>query len=324
MRRTRWIAPLLLVALAATGGSLSFAQGQYPTRDIEFIIPFAPGGPADAAARLIAPLIQAKLGQTIVLTNRPGGGGAVGAAHVAAARPDGYTVFATVNAPLSVAAATRSVPYKLDDFIALGQYMVDFQLVAVRSDAPWKTLDELMHHAKTNPGKLNYGSAGLGTISYFNMEMLKLATGADIVHVPFQGTGPVKNAILGKQVDVAASAAGAMLPLARSGDIRLLVTTARHRLADFPDVPTMVEKGYPDASLSTWAALFVPKGTPTAIVDKLAAALKEAAADPSLAAASQKVGMAVEYRDGEATRTQMEREFASVKRAAERLGIGKK
>lgn len=322
MRRSRIIL-LALAALAALGARAGFAQSDYPRHELEFIIPFAPGGPADAAARLIQPLLMQKLGQPIVLTNKPGGGGAVAAAYVAAAKPDGYTVLASVNAPLSVAAATRRVPFKISDFVPIGQYMVDFQIIAVHRDAPWKTLDELIAYAKANRGKLNYGSAGLGTISYFNMEMLKLATGADIVHVPFQGTGPVKNAILGKQVDVAASAAGAMLPLAKSGDIRLLVTTAHGRLHDFPDVPTMAEKGFPDASLSTWAALFVPKGTPQPVIDRLGAALKAAAADPSLAAKAATAGMTVEYRDGETTRKQMEQEFAAVKRAAEKLGIGK-
>jgi len=322
MRRPR-IVLLVLAVLTLAGATAGVAQSDYPNHQIDFIIPFAPGGPADAAARLIQPLLMQKLGQSIVLTNKPGGGGAVAAAYVAAAKPDGYTVLASVNAPLSVAAATRRVPFKIDDFVPVGQYMVDFQIIAVNRDAPYKTLDDLIAYAKTHRGQLNYGSAGLGTISYFNMEMLKLATGADIVHVPFQGTGPVKNAVLGKQVDVAASAAGAMMPLAKSGDIRLLATTSHGRLRDFPDVPTMVEKGFPDASLSTWAALFVPRGTPQAVVDKLGAALRAAAADPSLAAAAEKAGMTVEYRDGETTRKQMEREFAAVKRAAEKLGIGK-
>ncbi len=314
------IAALTLVAVASGRG----AAQSYPTREIEFVIPFAPGGPADAAARLIAPLMSKRLGVPIVLTNKDGGGGAVGAAHVAGAAPDGYTVLAAVNAPLSVAPATRKVPYGLGDLAAVGSYMVDFQLIAVHASAPWKTLEEFVGHAKRNPGKLTYGSPGLGTVSYFNMELLKLNTGIEITHVPPRGTGPVKNAILGKHVDVATSAAGAMLPLARSGDIRLLVTTAPRRLADFPDVPTMVDKGFGEASLSTWAGLVVPARTPRAIVDRLAAALREAAADPALADTARKAGLNVEYLDPTAMAAQIQREFTAVKTAADRLGIGQK
>jgi len=322
----RKIAVVSLLALLLTGGgSWALAQTDYPNRPIEFIIPFPPGGPADTAARIIQPQISAALGVPVVLVNRPGGGGALGADFVAKARPDGYTVYATTNSTLTIITAMQpDLPYRLTDFTPIGSYIADLGVITGRSGGPWKTLEELVEYAKKNPGKLSYGSAGLGTVSFFTMELFKLAFGLDIAHVPFQGTGPVKTAILGGHVNLASSGFGSMAPLIKAGDLIPLVSTAPKRVAAFPTVPTMAEKGFPEATLNIWMGLYVSAKAPKEIVDKLVKALDKTMKDPAVIAAVEKVGMTVDHRDPDATRKLLESEHEAVKQVVTRLGIGKK
>jgi len=296
----------------------------FPSREIELIVSFPAGGPADTAARIIAPKLSAILKVPVVVVNKTGGGGAVGADYVAKAKPDGYTVYASTNSVLTISPhLVRNLPYKLSDFTPLGAYGVDLGVITVRGGGPAKTLEEFVEYAKKNPGKLSYGSAGFGTVSFFTMEMFKLAYGLDLAHVPFQGTGPVKNAIMGGHVNVATSGFGSLAPLIKSGDLVALVTTSPRRVAAFPSVPTMVEKGFPDASLNIWLGLYVPAKTPKPVVDVLVKALAEAARDPAIAAAIEKAGMQVDYRDPAETQKLLDTEGANVSRVIEKLGIGK-
>ncbi len=300
------------------------AQPAYPTRPIEFIIPFAPGGPTDTAIRIIQPQLSANLGVPVVLVNKAGGGGALGMDAVAKAKPDGYALAATVRSTLTILPATQpDVTYKISDFAVIGSYAVDSQVVLVKAGAPWKTLEELVDYAKKNPGKLSYGSAGLGTNSFFTMELLKLAYGIEITHVPFGGSGPVKNAMLGGHVQVGAAALSPMLSVLKSGDVAALTTSATKRIAAISNVPTMTEKGQPDASLSTWAEIYAPAKTPKPIVDRLAQALAKTMKDPAVIAAIEKAGLVVEYHDPATTLTLIERENEVVTRVARKLGLGK-
>ena len=316
----------VLLAVAVTLGaspSSALAQG-YPARAVEFIIPFAPGGPTDTAIRLIQPALSASLGAPVVLVNKAGGGGALGMDAVAKAKPDGYTLAATVRSTLTILPATQpDVPYKISDFAAIGTYALDSQVVSVKSGAPWKTLEELVDYAKRNPGKLSYGSAGLGTNSFFTMELLKLAYGLDIGHVPFGGSGPVKNAVLGGHVQVGATALSPVLSVIRSGDVTALVTSAGRRNPAIPGVPTMAEKGQADASLSTWAELWAPAKTPKPVIDRLVQALDKTMKDPAVVAAIEKAGLQVEYNDPAATLRLVERENEAVRAVAKKLGLGK-
>src|SRR5438876_3850997 len=221
--RTLMVAVAAMVALV--GVAPSGAQVLYPTRPIEFVIPFAPGGPTDTAIRIIQPQLSANLGVPLVLVNKAGGGGALGMDAVAKAKPDGYTLAATVRSTVTILPATQpDITYKISDFAVVGSYVVDSQVILVKAGAPWKTLEDLIDHAKKNPGKLSYGSAGLGTNSFFTMELLKLTYGLDMTHVPFGGSGPVKNALLGGHVQVGAAALSPTLSVIRSGDVVALVT----------------------------------------------------------------------------------------------------
>ena len=318
--RIALVAIALVLGAPPAGG---LAQS-YPTRPVEFIIPFAPGGPTDTAIRLIQPQLSANLGVPVVLVNKAGGGGALGMDAVAKAKPDGYTLAATVRSTLTILPATQpDVAYKISDFAAIGTYAVDSQVVVVKAGAPWKTLEELVDHAKKNPGKLSYGSAGQGTNSFFTMELLKLAYGLDIAHVPFGGSGPVKNALLGGHVQVGAAALSPVLSVIRSGDITALVTSTTRRSPAVPNVPTMTEKGHADASLSTWAELWAPAKTPKPVLDRLVQALDRTMKDPAVVSAIEKAGLQVEYNDPAVTLRLVERENEVVRTVVRKLGLGK-
>jgi len=314
-------AALLAVALLAAGPAA--AQTDYPSRPVEMIVVFPPGGPADTAARIIQPALQAVLGVPVALVTKGGAGGALGMDAVARARPDGYTLAASVKTTMTILPVTRrDLPYRVTDFAIIGSYALDSQGILVRASAPWKTLGELIDFAKKNPGKLSYGSAGVGSISHFNVELVKAAHGLDITHVPFAGTGPLKNAILGGHVDIASTAFSPMIPLVRSGDLVALATTTPRPIPGV-NAPTLAEKGLAEASLNTTMQLYAPARTPREIVDKLVRALERVMKDPAVGAALEKAGMIADYRDPEETRKGIESEQQAVARVAAKLGLVK-
>jgi tripartite-type tricarboxylate transporter receptor subunit TctC len=313
---------LVLAALAALTALLAGAD--YPARDVELIVSFPAGGPADASARILAPRLSQLLGVPVAVVNRTGGGGSVGADYAARARPDGSVVYNSTNAAFTISPLVlKDITYKTSDFVPIGAYAADLGVVTVRAGGPARTLEEFVEYARANAGKLTYGSAGLGTVSFFTMELFKQAFGLDITHVPFQGTGPVKNAILGGHVNVACSGFGSLAPLIRSGDLIPLVTTAPRRLPEFPQVPTMAEKGFPDASLNIWMGLYVPARAPRPVVDALTRAFTVAARDPAVLAALDKAGLQGFYRTGEETARLLAQEAATVAKVADRLGLRK-
>ncbi len=320
MRRLLTLAAVLAI-VGAVGPTM--AQ-QYPARPIEFVIPFATGGPTDIAIRVIQPQLSANLGVPVVLVNKAGAGGALGMDTVAKAKPDGYTLAATTRSTVTIVPATQpDVAYKLSDFAVVGSYAFDSVVVLVKSGGPFKTMEELVEHARKNPGKVTYGSAGLGTNGFFAMEMIKQAYGIDLAHVPFGGSGPVKNAILGGHVPVGAPALSAVHAVIRSGDLFPLVSTASKRLPAIPATPTIGEKGHPEASLSTWMEIYAPARTPKPIVDRLSAALEKTMKDPAVVAAVEKAGLVAEHHDPEDAQKLIERESEMVSRLAKKLNLGK-
>ena len=314
------LAALTLPLLAAE----ATRAADYPSREIELIVSFPAGGPADTGARIIAPKMSSLLGTPVVVINKTGGGGATGADYVAKAKPDGHTVYAATNSVLTISPTIlKNIPYRASDFAPIGAYAWDLGVITARAGGPARTLEEFVEYAKKNPGKLSYGSAGLGTVSFFTMELFKQAYGLDLTHVPFQGTGPVKNAIMGGHVAIATSGFGSLAPVIKSGDLIPLVTTSPKRVAAFPNVPTMAEKGFPDASLNIWLGLYVPARTPKPVVDVLVKALAQAAKDPAIAAAIEKAGMHADYKDPAETQKTLDVEAATVAKVAEKIGLGK-
>ena len=322
MRKALVLAVLIALALPPLGGRAGAAD--YPMREIEMIVSFPAGGPADTSARILAPKLSANLGFPIAVVNKPGGGGSLGADYVAKVKPDGYTIYNSTNSALTISPTIlKDIPYKVSDFTPIGAYAADLGVITVRAGGPAKTLDEFVEYAKKNPGKLNYGSAGLGTVSFFSMELFKLAYGLDIAHVPFQGTGPVKNAIMGGHVTVATSGFGSLAPLIRSGDLIPLVTTSPKRVPAFPNVPTMAEKGFAEASLNIWMGVYVPAKTPKPVVDVLTKAFNQAAKDPAVVGALEKAGMQAYFHTSVETLKLLDTEAAAVAKVAEKLNLKK-
>ncbi len=312
-------------ALAAVLGGPAGAQSDYPNRRIELVVPFPPGGPNDTAARIISPVLSTLLGVPVLAVNRPGLGGAIAADATAKASPDGYTLFYPTNTVLTILPAMQpnDVKDRYADFVAIASTMADFGTVTSRADAPFKTYEEMVSYAKKNPGKLSYGSAGVGTLSSFAVEILKMSVGAEITHVPFQGTGPVKNAILGGHVQLASGGFSSLGPMIKSGDVKALFTTSPRRIASYPDVPTATEKGLPEATINLWMLLAAPTGTPAAVVDKLAGALDKTMKDPGVVAAVENAGMVVDFQGPAATQKMLASERDLVRKVVKQLNIGK-
>ncbi|MSQ54743.1 MAG: tripartite tricarboxylate transporter substrate binding protein [Betaproteobacteria bacterium] len=322
IRRSKFAGRLVILSIAAAAsGSLNAQTADYPAREIEFVVSFPAGGPADGAARALGPLMSAALRQPVLVINKPGGGGAVGSDYAARARPDGHSVYVSTNSVLTISPHLKKLSYKVADFTPIGAFAVDLGVVAVRNTAPARTLEEFVDYVRRNPGKLSYGSAGFGTVSFFSMELFKAAYSLDLLHVPFQGTGPVKTALMGGHVLVSTSGFGSLAPLIRSGDLIALATTSPTRVAAFPNVPTMAENGFPDASLNIWMALYAPAKTPKPVTDLLVRTLAQVAREPALAAGLEKAGMHLDYRDPAETLALLERESRAVARIVEKLDL---
>jgi tripartite-type tricarboxylate transporter receptor subunit TctC len=259
------------------------AAGQeYPTRPLRYIVPFPPGGSTDIMARIVAAALTERLGQSVVIDNRGGAGGTVGAEIAANATPDGYNIFACNIASLAVSPAIyRKLNYDpVNAFTPIGFIGSTPNAIVVHPSLPAKTLPEYIALAKSRAGKLNYGSPGIGTSPQLTMEMFKNAAGIDVLHVAFKGAGPALAATMGGQVDGMVSTLPTFLATTRAGKIRMLAITALTRSPDVPDVPTIAESGFPGFQVISWQGLCTPAGSPEAAVARLRAALAEVLALP--------------------------------------------
>jgi len=268
MNRTLYAFVSLFAAVLAAPGAI-LAQ-DYPTRPITMVVPFPPGGSTDAMARIIQDPMGQALGQTLVIDNRGGAGGSTGAAAVANARPDGYTILLSVNASLTMNMyMQKSFPFDSKKAFAPITLLSDVALVlAVNSALPVKTVPELIDYARKNPGKLSYGSAGVGSGHHISGEILKQKTGIDMVHVPYRGGGPLIQDLVAGNIQVGFGTLPAVLPHAATGAIRIIAVAEKTRLADMPDMPT-INEFVPGVINIGWSGLFAPAGTSPAIVDKL-------------------------------------------------------
>lgn len=310
----------LLASLTCSGAA--FAQPAYPSRTISFVVPMAPGGPPDVISRMVIPQMASPLGVSIIVENKPGAGGAVGATVVAKSAPDGYTVLAVTNNALSVIPATRKdLEYSLKDFSAIGGFAVDPGVFVTRVSDGWRTIDDLIEHIRKNPGKLSYGSAGVGTTTHLAMEAIKARFGLDVLHVPFNGTQPAKLGLIGGHINIAVGPVSVMRPNIRSGELIALVTTSRGRIADLPNVPTVAEAGAPQAAFSLWVGLFVPAKTPKVAVDRLSAALAGALKDQKVIDSAEKSGMVLEMIEPVQAMSRLQAEYDSVTELAKSIRL---
>ena len=287
------------VATLAAGllTSLCTAQAQtYPDKPIKIIVPSAAGGPTDVPARLAQQILPSRLGQPIVIENRPGAGGAIGARAVATAAPDGYTLMAGNTSVLAVIpAVSTSAGYDPSkDFAPVANVSQSFQILVVHPSFPAKTLKEFLDYVKANPGKLNYANTGPGGLPHLTGELFKARTGIDIVPVSYRSGGESVTAVLSQAVQMTFESITILLPLIREGKVRALGITSAKRSPLAPDLPTMAEQGVADYEVLTFNGIVAPKGTPAAIVNKLNAAINEGLKTPQMQDTITKLGAVTE------------------------------
>jgi tripartite-type tricarboxylate transporter receptor subunit TctC len=268
-QRRRWRALLaaMLLALMAAGAQ---AQG-YPARPIRLIVPFPPGGSTDILGRALGQKLAEAWGQQVIVDNRPGAGGSIGAEAAARAAPDGYTL---LMAHIGTLAVNPALYPKLgydpaQDFAPVSMVAIVPNVLVVHPSVPAKTVTELIEYARRNPGKLNYSSGGNGSAAHLAMEYFKLQTKTDMVHVPYKGTGPALTDLIAGQVSLTMTGAPVVMPQVQAGKLRALGVSSPKRLDAFPDVPTIAESGVPGFDATQWYGVVAPAGTPREIVARL-------------------------------------------------------
>jgi tripartite-type tricarboxylate transporter receptor subunit TctC len=265
----------------------------YPDRMIKIVVPFTPGGPVDLVARLVAQHMAPALGQSVVIENRPGGGGVIGAKTVASAEPDGYTLlFGNVSTLAVIPAVTRNRDYDpARNFVPVAKVSDSPELLVVDPALPVHTVGELIAYAKAHPGALNFGSSGHGNATHLSAEWFKSKTGVDIVHVPYKGLSDVVTGLIGGQVAMAFGAIEGVLAMVQQGKLRPLAVTTAHRFPLVPDLPTMMESGVDGFMVTSFEGVVAPAGTPAAIVARLNAAINESVASADLQARFAQLGI---------------------------------
>jgi len=283
-------------AIAVAAGSAlagrASAQSAWPERPIRVIVPFAAGGNADTIARILQPRLQERLGQPVVVENRPGAGGSIGAEAVARARADGYTLLIGSNGPLSVNPAVQArLPYDAErDFAPVAMAMQVPHCLMVQAGAPWRSVADVVAASRARPDALGAGTAGVASATHLSLEAFKLASGAQILHIPYRGGGAAVPDFVAGNVPLLFTEFSTALPLHREGRGRILAVASAARLSALPDVPTMTEQGVAGFTAASYVGLVAPSGTPPEALQRLAAAMAAILADPDFRARMQAMG----------------------------------
>ncbi|MCC7271867.1 MAG: tripartite tricarboxylate transporter substrate binding protein [Alphaproteobacteria bacterium] len=295
----------LAAALSGLALSGAAAQGTFPAKPIQLIIPFAPGGATDLTSRALAKAAEKPLGQPIAIINKPAGGGAAAMQEVAKAEPDGYTLINFTAIQAAIAPHMRAVPYDTaKDFTPIMLYGAFNTFVAVRADSPYKSLGELLDYARKNPGVLTAGISVIGASSHLGMARLAREAGAQVTFVPFGGGAPAITALLGRHVGSAVTS-GEVLPHVQSGDVRLLATLMARRVPELPDVPTVRESGF-DWDINSWLGIAGPPNMPAAVVQKLEQAFLQAMDDAAFKKSMTDLAVATVRADAAGARKQLD------------------
>jgi tripartite-type tricarboxylate transporter receptor subunit TctC len=276
----RWFAAFAVISIlsmvAAPDSNKAFAQDGYPTRPVKLVIPYPAAGTNDVLARVVADKLQAKWGQPVIIENRSGGSGNIGAALVAQAEPDGYTLLVSSTPPLATNQSLyKQLSYKPEEFVPITNFGSVPNLVMVRKGLPVNSVSELIAHAKANPGKLVYGSQGVGNTPHLTANMFMTMTGTSMVHVPYRGETLVYNDMLGERVDVFFGNMAGAFAFYRGGQLKVLAALDKARSAAMPDVPTSAEVGLPDLLSGVWYAMVGPPKLKPELRDQIAKATIE-------------------------------------------------
>ncbi|WP_414596719.1 Bug family tripartite tricarboxylate transporter substrate binding protein [Achromobacter sp. F4_2707] len=292
-------------ALAAVGVGMLFtaapAHAAYPERAIQLIVPYAPGGATDVMARIVAPRLGEALGQTVVIINRPGAGGAIGSLSAAREAPDGYTIVMAVESSHAVNPSVQSKPSydPVKDFAPISNLANVLGVLDVSGNSPIQSFEQLITELKANPEKYTFGSSGNGGYSHLFGERFKSATQTDMLHVPYKGLGPALTDLMAGQIDVVFDNLPSSAGHIEAGTLRGLAVAAPERVPQFPDIPTYAEVGYPELNTPSWYGLAAPAGVPDDVLDTLNQAVKQALSTPEVIEQLERQGAIPDYTSRE-------------------------
>jgi tripartite-type tricarboxylate transporter receptor subunit TctC len=307
----------------ALAGAARAQDAPWPSRPLTMVVPFPPGGVADLVGRPVAAALEKQLGQPVVVENRAGAGGGLGMQQVARAKSDGHTLLMALSSisilPEADRVLGRAPMYAHRDLVPVARFTADPVVLAVRADAPWKTVADFVDDARRRPGQIPYGSSGNYGTMHVPMEMLAARAGAKLLHVPYTGAGPAVVGLLGGQVDALATGPSSIVQQVKAGKVRVLGSWGDARLASLPDVPTLKEAGF-DVAFSQWAGLFVPAGTPEPVVARLRAASRAILADAQMLQRFETLGTPLQYLDAPEFARFYERENDVLSDVVRRIG----
>jgi tripartite-type tricarboxylate transporter receptor subunit TctC len=320
----KMISVLLFTAVFLLGSASGLLGQGYPDRAVNLVIPMAPGDGLDVSGRLMAEELGKLFKVPIIPINKPGAAGTIGTNAVVMDKKDGYTILFTNNASIIYAKILHPEYVTYDSFkdlAALGLATVSPAFIVVRSDAPYKNFKELIEYAKKNPGKVRCGTPGVGSVSDFNVEIVKSLTGTEIITIPFKGASPAVTDLLGGHVEAVAAAAGPFISHIRSGKMRGILTSSKY--PEFSDIPTLKQLGYQQDLLGVWFAYFSPAGIPTPIARTLVSAIEKVVNVPNISSRLVQMGMIQEFEPPEKLLARMHEEYKVVEEIAKRTGMVK-
>lgn len=306
-------------------GGLAYGQeGKYPSKPIQVIIPYGPGGTHDIAARIVHSQLQEVLKVPIVHINKPGGNGVLGAAFAKEQKPDGYTIlYGGLTVVVELPIVTPNCPYKKEDFIPIARITHGALVLSVKKDSPWNSLEDFIAAAKKEPGRISLGIPGIGTTQHLVAKLFENEARIELNSIPFKGDGPSITALLGGHVQAVMTGITSVTPHLRSGEVKALASSASERHPIFKEMPLFREKGFPEVSILSWTGPFVPVGTPDSIVRVLSEAYREAANHPSVVTLLQKSGTTPGYLSSEDVKKLIPSEYEKISKAAKAAGLTK-